>query len=327
MQSAVDIANTSEHNKNKIASCLLSSSSSSGFPRGSANNQEDCPNESENDSICRVNHRPDILKSAFAPNVRLGKSSQFVHSETACIFEADFPTDGSSLFITDPPCPNCAKAICEAGITHVYIDHKGLDKDFAIRRGDDFQSLSLLMMEKAGIAMSILYRKDKKIEPLIEPPVYTRKGSARGIEFFDWNSALTLEDYLRKFRNRQAHSAWTIAKIREGDLDLGVIIFEELTQGLTPRDYAENRRISLKYRLPVDPLNRMLFFTKRKNIAIINDEIACNLHPSSRSLVNAVGYGIKTIHIGENKPDHDDLGHIAAEIIEKNGILKIHHLE
>lgn len=304
MQHAVDIVSTSEHNKNKIASCLFK----------------------DDDFITRVNHRPDILKSNFTPDIRIGRSSQFIHSETACIFDAQFTTDGASLCITDPMCPNCAKAICESGITHVYIDHKGLDKDFAIRRGDDFKSLSLLMMEKAGICVSILYRKDNRIEPLIEPPIITRKSAAQGIEFFDWNNDLSLSDYLKKFRNRQAHTAWAIAKIREGDVDLGIIVFEELTHGLTPHDYAEHRRISLKYRLPVDPLNRLLFFTKRKQFAISDMALAVNLAPSSRALVNACGYGIRDIYVGENKPDHDDLGHIAAETLQKNSILNIHHL-
>jgi hypothetical protein len=154
----------------------------------------------------------------------------------------------------------------------------------------------------------------------------TRKGSAQGIEFFDWDEELSLKDYLEKFRKRQAHTAWAIGKIEENSHALGIIVFEELTRGLTPRDYAENRRISPKYRLPVDPLNRLLFFTKRKGFALQNQELAVNLAPSSRALVNAIGYGIQTVYIGEDKPDHDDLSHIAAEILQTNGILKIERL-
>jgi len=304
MQHAVDIVSTSEHNKNKIASCLFTT----------------------NNNIARVNHRPDILKSKFTPDLRVGKASQFIHSETACLFDANFPTEGASICITDPMCPNCAKAICESGITHVYIDHKGLDKDFAQRRGNDFQSLSLLMMEKAGIIVSILNRKVETLETLIEPPVITRKGAPQGIEFFDWDNDLTLKDYLQKFRNRQAHSAWAIAQIEENGHKLGIIVFEELTRGLTPQVYAENRRISEKYRLPVDPLNRLLFFTKRKGFTLQNKELAVNLAPSSRALVNATGYGISTVYVGEDKPDHDDLSHIAIELLQENGVLTINHL-
>ena len=55
----------------------------------------------------------------------------------------------------------------------------------------------------------------------------------------------------------------------------------------------------------------------RKNLPIHGNAIAVNLAPSSRALVNATGYGIEEIHVGENKPDHDDLSHIAAELLEK----------
>jgi deoxycytidylate deaminase len=305
MQNAVDIVNTSEHNKNKISSCLYQG----------------------DDYVVEINHRPTVLASHFTPDIKIGRSSQFIHSEISCIFKAPFKTDGAILCITDPFCPNCAKAICESGIRHVYIDHKGLDKDFAIRRGDDFQSLSLLMMEKAGIAVSVVNRKENKITPLIAPEILTRKGGAQGIEFFDWNNDFTLKDYLRKFRARQPHAAWAIAKINENGQSLGIIVFEELTQGMTPRDYADNRRIRDKYRLPVDPINRILFFLRRKGFGIENDEIACNLAPSSRGLVNACGFGVQSVIIGDKTPDHDDLGHIAAEILSDNKIMNIDYLD
>jgi len=304
MQMAVDIVNSSEHDHNKIASCLFT----------------------DTDYNAQTNHRPAAFAVHFTPNMRVGGSSQYIHSEIACIFDADFPVEGASIAITDPPCPNCAKAICEVGINHVYIDHKGLDKDFAARRGDDFQSLSLLMFEKAGVAVSILYRKDKRLEPLITQPVLTRRGAARGIEFFDWDNAYTFKHYLALFRERQAHTAWAVGQVMENDQRLGVIVFEELTNGLTPQDYALHRRMSQKYRLPVDPLNRLLFFARQKGYDLVDNRVAVNLAPSSRAIVNAVGYGIRHIDVGEQKPDHDDLSHIAAELVKHHDILKIEYL-
>lgn len=304
MQKAVDVVNSSKHENNKIASCLVN----------------------EDQFIARTNYRPKLFIKALDPDMRVGKSSQFIHSEIACLYNASFPADGGQIFITDPPCPNCAKAICESGVTHVYIDHKGLDKDFANRRGDDFQSLSLLVFEKAGIPVSIIYRKEERTQPLIETQITTRRSSAKGIEFFDWDNGTTLKQYLEKFRNRQAHTSWALGKIRENNHDLGIIVFEELTPGLTPRDYADNRKINPKYRLPVDPLNRLMIFTKRKGFELQNKEIAVNLAPSSRALVNACGYGLDTIYVGENKPDHDDLGHIAAELIQEHNIINIEYL-
>lgn len=302
MQHAVDIVNNSEHIKNKIAACLFKG----------------------NEWIARHNQRAADLSTHFTPELRIGQSSQFLHAEVACVFSSDFATEGASLCVTDPFCPNCAKAICEAGIAHVYIDHKGLDKDFAKRRGDDFESLSLLMMEKAGIPVTITHRKEKRMEKLINPPVLTRRGAAKGIEFFDLEDGVTLDSYLKKFRTRQPHTAWAIAKIREqNEREVGILVFEELTSGLTPHEFSQKDNLSEKYRFPVDPLNRLLFYCVRKGCVLIDHAIGCNLYPSSRALVNAVGYGVKNFTIGETKADHDEHGLNAGALLQKHGIIDL----
>ena len=305
MQKAIAIVNDSEHKKNKIAACLYT----------------------KHEYIARHNHRPPVLSKHFTPDIRIGQSSQFIHAEVACIFESDFATEGAFLCVTDPFCPNCAKAICESGVAHVYIDHKGLDKDFALRRGDDFESLSLLMLEKAGIPVSILHRKDEKIEPLIAPPILTRKGSAKGIEFFHWDENTNISDCLDKFRIRQSHTAWVIARIMENNnQETGILVFEELTSGLTPHDYSKKQNLSDKYRFPVDPLNRLLFFVRRKGFEIIDKAVGCNLHPASRALVNASDYGITNIYLGEMSPDHDTQGLDAGKILHENNIISIQQI-
>lgn len=327
MQLAVDIVNDSEHDKNKIAACLFHQTPSSpDLIRGLPDEKDPLVKPKDNDIlyIARYNQRPRGLRDHFSPDVKIGQSSQFLHAEVACLFASGFATEGASLCVTDPFCPNCAKAICEAGIQHVYIDHKGLDKDFAKRRGDDFESLSLLIVEKAGISVSIIYRKEERLEPLIAPPVITRKGSAQGIEFFDWGDNLTIIDYLKKFRARQSRTAWAIAKIKEtNEKETGILVFEELTLGMTPHDYAEKRRYSEKYRLPVDPMNRLLFFCRRKNFTIDDMTIGVNLHPASRALVNAVGYGIKTVYVADQTPDHDPQGQQAADILQDKNLIEI----
>lgn len=277
MQAAVDIVNTSEHHANKIAACLFT----------------------DTDMIARVNHRPSRFIAAFTPDIRMGKSSQFVHSEVSCIHAFDQETEGASLCVTDPFCPNCAKGIVEAGIKHVYIDHKGLDKDFAQRRGEEFENLSLFMMEKAGINVSIIHRKDKKIEPLLAPQIQTRAAGASAIEFFDIADELTLKDMIHSFRNRQPHGSWACARIQESNGKLsGILVFESLPTGITPQEFKEKKDFSPKYGLTIDPINRLLFYLKRKNLTLLNNHIGSNLFPSSRALVNAMGFGIERLTIG-----------------------------
>jgi len=308
MQDAVDHVHDSEHAQNKIASCLF---------------------DPLNDDIYAVhtNHRPAGLKNIFSPDIHIGDSSQFVHSEVACILSAKQAIEGHALCITDPCCPNCAKAISESGIRHVYIDHKGLDKDFAKRRGSDFESLSLLILEKAGIHVSIVYRKEGRIDPLLKPTIETRTGSSPGIEFFDITAPIPMADILHSFRQRQAHTAWATARIREQNGDInGILVFEGLPQGLTPHDYAEKRNLQDKYRLPVDPLNRLYFYLKRKGLTLADTEIGSNLFPSSRAFIHSIAMNVRTITIGENTPDHDPNSHDAATLLKNNSILEINYL-
>jgi deoxycytidylate deaminase len=285
MQHAVDIVNTSEHNKNKVAACIVSG----------------------DQYIAKTNYRPEILKQHFDAKDRIGSSSQFIHAEVACIFNAPFPTDGASIFITDPMCPNCAKAICETGIKHVYIDHKGMEKDFFLRRKDAFEQISVPLMEHAGIGVSIIYRKEKIIEPILTPYHYDEHHD----EIINTESNLTilLQDKMKTSTDR----SFALCKT-----DNGTLYIPEIAHDIT--------HSNKKYRDDISPLNRLLFHTKRHGYDIQNMSIACNLYPSSRDIVNAIGFGVKKIIIGSQVPDHDINGLEATSKLKKFDVLNIHEL-
>ena len=151
MQAAVDIVNNSAHDTNKIAATLFGQ-----FPDG------------QPFAVSSTYHWTDVIIEKIGRHTRIGGCSGTIHAETECILRAPL-TNGTSICITDPFCPNCAKNIAESGIKHIYIDHKGFEKDFVQRRGTDFNDMSLRIVERAGIAVSTLYRKDQKIVPIITP--------------------------------------------------------------------------------------------------------------------------------------------------------------
>src|SRR5690606_7708262 len=93
-------------------------------------------------SVSRTNFWPAAIANSIGTEDDIGDSSGTIHAETAAILAASH-TAGAALCVTDPFCPNCAKNIAEAGIKTIYIDHKGFDKDFATRRGGDFQNMSM----------------------------------------------------------------------------------------------------------------------------------------------------------------------------------------
>ena len=140
MQTAIDIAPRSPHPTNKIAAVLFGE------------------NESGMEfSVIRTNHWPNVIYENFGKDKKIGNSSGTIHAETACIVNSHHPTEGASICITDPFCPNCAKNIAEAGIKKIYIDQDGFDKDFFRRRGNEFtDSMSMQICERAGISVYAL---------------------------------------------------------------------------------------------------------------------------------------------------------------------------
>src|SRR5262245_21403475 len=123
MQKAVDIVNTSPHPANKIAATIFGRDKTGrGF------------------SLSHTNFWPRAILDHFGMEARIGNASGTIHAETECILASPAPTEGASLSITDPFCPNCAKNIAEAGIRTVYIDHKGFKKDFVARRAHAFEN-------------------------------------------------------------------------------------------------------------------------------------------------------------------------------------------
>jgi hypothetical protein len=271
MQHAVDVVSDSEHPTNKIAACLFKN----------------------DDFITSTNYRPQPFINHFILGDKLGSSSQYTHSEVGCAFKAPFDIQGGSLCITDPMCPNCAKAIASIGIKYVYIDHKGMDKDFIKRRGNDFETMSLLMMERAGIGVSILHRKDQKIETLIA------------------QSEVNIE-----YQNERVDYAST-------DINGETIIAHD---GFPPNINHQDADIceSNKYRFHLDALNKLLFKLARQGLKTAH--VICSNHPSSRALVNAVGFGITNITVLSSNLDHGDHGHQTAQILEENGILTINRV-
>ena len=294
MQAAVDIVNSSEHDKNKISACLFSN---------------------QGIVATRVNHRPPALQHIFTPDIKIGDSSQFIHAEVACIFESTIPTKGSSLCVTDPFCPNCAKAICEGGIGHVYIDHKGMEKDFARRRGGDFEAMSLRMMERAGIPVTIVYRKEERLEPLRTAAHF--EGDYHGIEILN-ETELSIDNLVADLAKTRTERSWAIARLENNKI---LFVAECDTPGMTKQDIQEYQ--SEKYRFTVDPVNRLMFTIQREGYHLAEPVIGCNLFPSSRDLVNCIDFGIEKIIVGSRTDDHHSHGFEAAELLLAHNVLDI----
>lgn len=302
MQRAVDVVLTSPHPDSKVAATLFSG----------------------DHYISRTNDWPPIILEKLGQEARIGDSSGTLHAEVNCLIHAAFKTDGASLAITDPCCPNCAKCIAEAGIKTVYIDHKGFEKDFALRRGDEFQSMSLRILAHAGISLYEVRRKDNLIQTLYTPPDDYVPPEDNPIEIRPCrilrSSDLTPDMLLQTARLvKVKHPRWACALAADPQGKIWTLVASAHPAiGYTHDQMAPPEG---KYDFMLEPVNRILMGAARAGLTLVQDYLWCSVLPSPREMVNAVGAGMHQISIGDTTHAKKSASSDARDLLQSTGIL------
>jgi deoxycytidylate deaminase len=302
MQAAVDIVNTSPHPVNKIAASIFGTDQS-GAPF----------------LISAINHWPPAILNAFGIDARIGSSSGTIHAETSCILQAPI-TAGAALAITDPFCPNCAKNIAEAGIKTIYIDHKGFAKDFAERRGDEFMTMSLRVVERAGISVYEINRKEQVITPIITPSPNYRPPEDKPVTL--QSSPVTAFDRVvligmaEKFRTIARNVPYAVAWATGVDGRPRIMLAPaHVTVGYTEGSTADKLEMadmhSGKYSFVMEPVNRLMMAAARHGLKPDPRLIVSSRVPTAREQVNMVAAGLVNLHV-LNPQDSRDVGSINA---------------
>lgn len=271
--------------------------------------------------VSGFNHVPDVLRAKGLVN-GVGSSSSTIHAELTATFAFKGDPRGAYLALTDPFCPNCGKYLAELGVRMVVIATDGLRRDFAQRRGEAFHRMSLLMARRAGMAVGLIDRRDRAVDWLVPPGlgIYPVSG---GHALFD---AMPLDMAMQQVPST---APWAMARVRLLDGTVkNLIVYESLPPGMTPQDFAALTDPELlgKYRFAIDPLTRLLLVCKRQRMVLLDDAVGCHLVPSSRALVNAVGYGIQKIICNTKAADHDPQGAAALETLMHAGVLDAAYL-
>lgn len=310
MKTALEIAPRSPHPTNKIAAVLFGEN-----------------NKGMEFVVIRTNHWPDTIYEKIGTNKKIGNSSGTIHAETACITNTKSATEGASLCITDPFCPNCAKNIAEAGIKTIYIDQDGFDKDFFKRRSGSFETMSMQICEKAGINVFALNMLTEEITTILEipedyQPVEDSPIIAEPIE--SANDAI-LHDIVETATKHNHRRKFAIALVEDQ---------EGKRFGLTARAHAvigysmkkDNQAEALltpvgKYSFIQEPINRLMMHLARKGYRLIDGYLYCSQVPTSREQVNLVGAGIKRVTVGDIQKCRDPQGLKAMALLLEHKIL------
>ncbi len=274
--------------------------------------------------IARANHTPAPISAALGPSVRIGDTSNTVHAETAAILAAPI-TSGASLYVTDPLCPNCAMLAAESGVASVFIDSEGFQGEWASRRREDFNRLSLPVFRQAGIAVYSIDGREGTLTPLIEDAL-----RPHAVEHFPVliEPLRTRRDYealnvlVARHRGKDSPFAAAIAH-DASDERFGMVataqpsmgyVFNSATGAVTP-----DRR---KYSLTLNPLDRLLMNAGRYGLRIRDGLIYTSHIPTAREQVHILGAGLQIVAIG-NALHPADTGRMAAwGLLTSAGVLQ-----
>lgn len=308
MQRAVNVVNSSAHTTTKVAATLAGRDPVHGAF-----------------SLSRTNYWPGLIESRLGRDARVGASSSSVHSEVAVVLHAPHATQGSVLYVTDPFCPNCAKNIVEAGISEVYIDHKGFDKDWAQRREEHFTDMSLAIMRHAGVGVYTLYRKERRIEPLSLPSADYRAPVTNAMSLTPLEG-FSISDFPRLVQGLAPGMGCCPFGVAVARDEAGRFFLlgarPHLSAGYSDaQDPGISTRREGKYSYVVGAMNRLLMGAARHGLHILPDAVFCAVVPGSRELVNMAGAGIVCLRVGDSARGKDADSLEAMETLRRSGVM------
>lgn len=298
MQRAVDIVNSSEHPQNKIAAVLA------------GHDPEGAPY-----TIAYTNYWPEAIRVKIGTQTRIGNASGTVHAETACIMNSP-KAGGAELFITDPFCPNCAKNLAEAGIKTIYIDHKGFEKDFVNRRGEHFETMSLKICEEAGIRVCKIWRRERRIECLLEADSAGKNLSVPVSVHYVYDSFKNFITAMMKEMNGVPFAA-SVGTDIANKTNIALVAQAGLVTGMRNEDNQEEG----KYNFAVEPINRLLMNAAKNGIRLNHEHIFSSRIPTAREQVNLAGIGVTGILVGSKSQARGEDSLEAMRLMEEKGVM------
>lgn len=303
MQAAVDIVLTSPHPTSKVAASLFSSDT----------------------ILARTNNWPNKIVETLGMDARIGNSSGTVHAEVQCVVDFPVATDGASLCVTDPFCPNCAKNIAEAGIKTIYIDHKGFDKDFALRRGSEFESMSLRIAARAGISIYEVRRKEGTVVPILEIPTEYKAPEDNPVKITPAPMG-DLQDLVKEVKVIAPRWACAFAEDADG-VRHSLIASVHAAIGFTEKtDHEKISQVEGKYNFYLEPMTRLMMGAARRGLKLIDGQIWASCIPTAREQVNMVAANLSKIYVGDIAHARDADGLHARSMLEGSGIINFHTL-
>lgn len=304
---ALEIESQSKHPDHKVGALVC----------GKDQNEQDF-------SIARYNFWPHVLEQKIGQNQKLGNASTTVHAEIAAMCACP-RTEGADIYLTDLPCPNCAKAMAEARIARVYIDSHTHNTPLGLKIKPYFEDVSLPILESAGIHVYEINANTRDIRALthatsgtlrqIEHPVIICPTDAESV------NAQTFDKMISTHKP-EAPFAACFAKSQLGN-HIFMLTRAHRSIGLTKAQEEHLTSIQTKYYPVLQPLNRLLWNCARHGLKILPDYLYSSQTPTSREFVNMIGTSHMQLKIGNPSKCRDEYGLAALAQLQTLGIITL----
>jgi deoxycytidylate deaminase len=287
-----------------------------------------CDHTGQPFTVARPNFWPERLARALGTDTKLGNSSLTIHAEVAAILAAPC-TDEATIYVTNFPCPNCAKMIAESRISRVFIDsHTHRNTPLGEKMYPYFENVSRRIFDKACIEVQeILYpRQDFKTlvparptkmraikHPVLQIPVATDSLNAGHFV------ALAEEKGLADSKN--AH-ALCFARTEMG-LPYILAAQTDYSIGMNERTADDIRAAQDKYSPLLYPVNRLLAAAARMGLRLVPEDLYCTHVPTSREWVNLIGAGFERVTIGNSTLCRDKDSLAALKTVRNKAIILV----
>ncbi len=280
---------------------------------------------SSSNSSSAYNFWPKLLANNAYPHKKLGNASTTVHAETSSLMQANISTNMADIYITDFPCPNCAKTLSEAGIANVYIDAHSHNPPLGIKMKPYFEQVSMLIFKCAGIGVFEVNIEKKNVSTLLEPHSRNKELSFLGagrqsIENISKN--LFHEQIKAQYKDNNTTFAACIASDKNGN-NFILSAYASNAWGLEQKSAKEIAHLQNKYEPELQPFNRILAHCAYYDLKIKDGYYFSSQCPTSREFVNMIGYGLSNITIDDTEQCRDTWGLIALKQIHDYNILQI----
>ncbi len=259
------------------------------------------------------NFWPKSLAQHIGEDQKLGNASTTIHAEIAAILAAP-KSDGATLYITDLPCPNCAKAMIVAGIKEIYIDAHAEQPPLGHKMKPYFDDLSLVFLTRAGIPV---FKINDAVTPLNAPA----PARAKPVQPSPINTDHDILHFINTHKTEEPFAA-CCARNKDGQRFF-ITARSEPSTGLNPEMIEKMHAVQSKYKTILKPINRMLMICARYGLKMEEKNIYSSQTPTAREFVNLIGAGHTSLIIGNSKKYRDEWALMALNQLKEHKIIEL----